>query len=335
MQDEDDDMRNLFMESRSFDPYFNLALEQCLYESLQPGDAALYLWQNQNTVVIGRNQNAWRECKCELLESEGGHLARRNSGGGAVFHDLGNLNFTFAASEERYDLARQLGVIKGALAELGIEAVASGRNDITLADGRKFSGNAFQHGRGRSLQHGTLLMSVDMAKLSRYLNPSKLKLAAKGVESVRARVCNLSELAPGLTPDAMRPLLQAAFAREYGECEVITPADFAGQALDGVREHLASWEWRFGQTPRFDVTLETRFAWGEVELALGLKAGRVERCALHTDSMDEYLSERVEGALTGKPFGKELAQALYALADAGVSAEIAGDLRRWLAQELD
>lgn len=296
-------MRNFYLESNSLDPYYNLALESCLYRAMGEGDAALYLWRNQNTVVIGRNQNAWRECRCELMESEGAHLARRNSGGGAVFHDVGNLNFTFTACRARYDLARQLGVIISALGELGIRAVASGRNDITLEDGRKFSGNAFEHSKERSLQHGTLLIDVDMSRLTRYLNPSPLKLAAKGVSSVRSRVCNLSEMIPGLTPEAMRPLLRAAYEREYGKCEVLTPADFDANDLEATRARLASWEWRFGQTPRFDAHFETRFDWGEVELNLSLRGGMVESCRLNTDAMDAALPARVEEALAGKAFG--------------------------------
>lgn len=326
-------MRNLILESHSLDPYYNLALEHCLFESIAPGDAALYLWQNQNTVVIGRNQNAWRECRCELLEREGGCLARRRSGGGAVFHDVGNLNYTFAASSDRYDLERQLGVIIDALNSVGIRADFTGRNDIAV-DGRKVSGNAFEHSRGRSLQHGTLLISVDMERLSRYLNPSPLKLRAKGVESVRARVMNLAEAASGLTPDALRPLLCAAFERAYGSAERIDANAFDAMALEAGRAQMASWEWRFGQTPRFDARFETRFDWGEVELLLELHEGRVAGCALHTDAMDARLAECVSAALDGVEFGSRLPEALAALNDMGVAPDQVSQLQTWLAGEL-
>ena len=125
-------MNNLIMYSNGFDPHMNLSLETVLTERIGPGDMCLYLWQNRHTVVIGRNQNAWKECRCELLKEEGGTLARRPSGGGAVYHDLGNLNFTFAASPERYDLNRQLNLILDALASAGIRAEFTGRNDITI-----------------------------------------------------------------------------------------------------------------------------------------------------------------------------------------------------------
>ena len=129
-------------ESDCFDPHNNLALEKHLMDITKPGECLLYLWQNQNTVVIGRNQNAWLECRTSLLEEEGGTLARRLSGGGAVFHDLGNLNFTFIMCKEDYDLDKQLSVIQKACAYAGIEAAKSGRNDL-LADGRKFFAGSF------------------------------------------------------------------------------------------------------------------------------------------------------------------------------------------------
>ena len=136
------------------DPYRNLATEKYLLDTTPEDCCTLFLWQNKNTVVIGKNQNAWAECRCSLLESEGGKLARRLSGGGAVFHDLGNLNFTFLSSTVNYDLSRNLNVIKTACHLAGISAEISGRNDI-LADNRKFSGNAFYNTKDKSYHHGT------------------------------------------------------------------------------------------------------------------------------------------------------------------------------------
>ena len=317
-------MSNYLLLGEGFDPYANLAYEECLMGLIRRGDTALYLWQNQNTVVIGRNQNAWKECKCELLEREGGLLARRSSGGGAVFHDLGNLNFTFAASPEAYDLERQLGVVVAALGALGVEARFSGRNDIISADGRKFSGNAFKHTRTCSMQHGTLLVDVDMDRLSRYLNPSKAKMRAKGVDSVRARVCNLSELAPGLSVGQLREGLVKSFLAAYGEAQLLDQAQFDIAAL---RARNASWEWNYGQTPAFDVQLETRFPWGGVELMLKLRQGEVAEVKAYSDAMDADIADKLERCLTGRPYGAGLAAAVAA--EGGLD-----DVAEWLAEEL-
>ena len=178
------------------DPHRNLATEAYLTETVPEDTCILYLWQNRHTVVIGRNQNAWRECRTTLLEQEGGVLARRLSGGGAVYHDMGNLNFTFSLPTAAYDLRRQQEVLVAACRRLGIPAECSGRNDI-LTGGRKFSGNSFYHHGGRSFHNGTLLIDVDMEKLGRYLAPSQGKLESKGVASVRSRVVNLSQIQPG------------------------------------------------------------------------------------------------------------------------------------------
>ena len=206
--------RLLVCRSRSFDPYENLALEEALLSRVGEGELILYLWQNEGTVVIGRNQNPWKECRTALLAEEGGHLARRLSGGGAVFHDLGNLNFTFLMNEADYDLPRQLTVLERACRSLGIPAQRSGRNDL-LAEGRKFSGNAFYKHKGKAYHHGTLMVDVDLERVQRYLSPSKAKLAAKGVDSVRSRVVNLREFVPDLTIPQLADALIAALAEVY------------------------------------------------------------------------------------------------------------------------
>ncbi|MBR4090095.1 MAG: lipoate--protein ligase [Mogibacterium sp.] len=172
------------------DPYVNLAAEEHLTMTAEDGVMTMFLWQNAHTVVIGKNQNPWRECNVEAIKRDGIYLARRMSGGGAVYHDLGNLNFTFIAKDGLFDIERQTDVILLACRLLGINAVKTGRNDLTVT-GRKFSGHAYFSSHGFNYHHGTIMMDVKGDDLSKYLNVSAAKLKSKGVESVRSRVTNL------------------------------------------------------------------------------------------------------------------------------------------------
>lgn len=289
-------------EAPGFDPYENLAAEKRLMDSVQPGQCILYLWQNQNTVVIGRNQNPWAECRTTVLEEEGGHLARRLSGGGAVFHDLGNLNFTFLMCREDYDLDKQLEVIRQAVLLAGIQAEKSGRNDL-LADGRKFSGNAFYQSKEHAYHHGTILIDVDSEKLSRYLSPPKAKLAAKGVTSVRSRVVNLKELAPDLTIAAMKRYMKAAFCMVYGLVpDEIRLTEEDRREIAETADLYGSWEYKYGTPLPFTMQCEEKFPWGFVQLQLMAKNGIVEGAKVYSDSMDWEFSAQAEAALTGCRF---------------------------------
>lgn len=294
--------RTFLYQGTSLDPYYNLAVEKRLLEKVSPGACILYLWQNQNTVVIGKNQNAWAECRTSLLEAEGGKLARRLSGGGAVFHDVGNLNFTFLMCDEDYDVDRQLSVIRQACGLAGITAEKSGRNDL-LAQGRKFSGNAFYHRGGHAYHHGTLMVDVDKDKLQRYLSPSKAKLRAKGVASVRSRVVNLSELAPGLTCDKMRSLMQTAFETVYGlsTAPVILTEDDT-KAIEQTRLVNQSWEFLFGARLPFSFQCEERFDWGCVQVQLAVEGGAIAAARVYSDAMDWTLAPALETAINGCPF---------------------------------
>ena len=298
--------------SNSYNPYFNLALEEMLFRNLPADTVIFYLWQNQNTVVIGKSQNAWKECRVSQLEADGGFLARRTSGGGAVFHDLGNLCYTFIAGEEVYDVERQLKVILEAVSAMGIPAHFTGRNDICTEDGRKFSGNAFRHTGGKGLMHGTLLLDTDSEKLARYLQVSKAKMAAKGVNSVRSRVVNLIELNPEITTEGMKEALIAAFRAEYSpecplsptyvgmqeSCHILETPEF--EAFPALVEHFGSWDWRLGDTPAFQAELERKFPWGLVQLAFRTSGGVIQEARVWTDAMDADLGSYIESALTGK-----------------------------------
>ena len=323
-------MRNRIIMGDSTNPWHNLAVEALLFESLGPEECVFYLWQNKNTVVIGRHQNAWKECRVKLLEDEGGFLARRSSGGGAVFHDLGNLNFTFILPREAYDVHRQLGVIRRAVAEFGVAAEFTGRNDlVTAATGAKFSGNAFRFSSRAGMHHGTILVNVDMDKLGRYLAPGRDKLRAKGIESVRARVCNLSEFNPDIAIPPLIEALRRAFTAEYGPAEALAVSDLDPQRLRALEEQYASWDFRLGKALPFDATLERRFDWGGVTLELSLKEGAVTGAKVFSDAMDEAMIDRVAPALLGARYENEaLAAALRTLAHPQ-----ANEMADWLLKE--
>ena len=276
-----------YIESGQFHPYKNLAVEEYLLLHCEPQECILYLWQNQNTVVIGRNQNAWKECKVESLEGNGGHLARRLSGGGAVYHDLGNLNFTFLVSKENYSIDRQLEVIVKAVQKLGAKAEKSGRNDI-LIDGKKFSGNAFYEQEQHCYHHGTLMMNVNKEMLSKYLTVSKEKLQSKGVDSVKSRVTNLVDYIPDLTLEALKKALREAFEEVYGltsnECKM---EDLDQKEIEMRTKHFSSWDWRFGRKIDFQYEISKRFSWGQMNIQFQVDKGKISDVNVYSDSLKQ------------------------------------------------
>lgn len=317
-------------ESSLVNPHTNLAIEKYLLDAVAPNECILYLWQNQNTVVIGRNQNAWVECRTSLLEEEGGYLARRLSGGGAVFHDLGNLNFTFLVSPDNYDVDKQLSVIQAACSYAGITAEKSGRNDL-LACGSKFSGNAFYKTKQSAYHHGTILLSANMDKLSRYLSPSKAKLQAKGVASVRSRVINLTELNPGLTVDTMKLYMARAFAAVYGmEAAPVMLDEQAWAQIEQTAKLYGSWDYLYGTPLPFSFSCEARYDWGQIRLELQAINGTIIGAKAYSDSMDWQLSAQVEQALKGCAF--RLADMQKALQN-HVEGQVAADLCNLLQEQ--
>ena len=323
--------RLFLLETDTTDPYHNLALEEYLFNTAEPGDCILYLWQNRHTVVIGSNQSPWLECRTALLEGDGGRLARRLSGGGAVYHDMGNLNFTFLVHSEDYDLRRQLSVITTACRQLGIPAECSGRNDI-LADGRKFSGNGFYQHQDRRYHHGTILVDADMEKMGKYLSPSPAKLQARGVPSVRSRVINLRELCPGLTIQGMKDALGDAFSRVYQlPTERIFPADLSEKHIAVLEERYRSWEWLYGRPLAFTFQCAGKYPWGEITIQLAAESGTVTAAAVYTDAMDPSFAAPLEQALAGCPF--HVPQLYQAVERAPISQEVRRDVCTLLAEQ--
>lgn len=316
-------MSNYIYSAPTGDGWLNLARDGYFLENNKKGDVILYFYVNKNAVIIGRNQNAWKECSIANMDADGVQLVRRHSGGGAVFHDNGNLNFSFITDEKHYDLNRQMRVILNAGSKLGLKAELSGRNDITV-DGKKFSGNAFSLAKGNRSHHGTILVNADLTKLSNYLCVSKEKMRSKGIDSVRARVCNLCELSSGLTVEAMRRLVIESFIEEYGAASEYV---FDGTALAEVeerRERLASWEWRFGKTPQFDFETDKRFSFGDTQIYFNSRNGVIRATKVYSDCLDTELTTEIENALTGVHFRKEeIKAALSKMKDQNIAAELA------------
>lgn len=270
--------------SNTFDPFLNLAVEGWLLDNCQADTVTFYLWRNDRTVVIGQNQNPYAECNVDLLESEGGHLARRTTGGGAVFHDVQNLNFSFIAPKNLTDTRRNFQVIADALSSYGIEAAVSGRNDMQSA-GRKFSGSAFHNSPTASLHHGTILINTDIALMQRYLTPNVSKLLKHGVKSVESRVVNLSELAD-ISVENLIPRLEQSFKKIYGQNIHTADTDQLKPLVLHLRDKYASDDWRFGKWKQFRSSVSGSFAWGSVDIALTLDGSSVVDCQIASDSLD-------------------------------------------------
>lgn len=287
-----------FIVSNQTEPYWNIAVEQWLVECADA--VTLYLWRNRRTVVIGQNQNPYSEVNVEALEADGGYLMRRKTGGGAVYHDDGNLNFSFVVPKALYDQQRQFSVIQRAVESFGLHTELSGRNDI-LAEGRKFSGNAFSKGRVNDLHHGTLLISGDMSDLARYLKPKPAKLQKHGVQSVRSRVVNLAELNPDITPESIVPRLKKAFVEEYGgDCMDVAFDDIIScDEVRAIHDHFASDEWKFGRWQTFTAQRSAQFDWGGVELALTVEDSIIRDVQIASDALDLAALDEVRKKLTG------------------------------------
>ena len=288
--------------STQYDPFLNRAVEQYLTEHQEENTVTMYLWKNQQTVVIGYNQNPYSECNIQLLLDEGGHLMRRGTGGGAVYHDLGNINFSFVADKSLYDVRKQLSVIQDALLAYGLEAEISGRNDLTC-QGRKFSGNAFAKGQKNDLHHGTILIKTDGTMMQRYLIVDKAKLMKNGVKSVASRVVNLSELVPELTSENIKQPLIASFEKVYGNKATILDFDtfINNKKVQAIREHISSDDFLFGRWRQFKTAKKAQFPWGNVDIALHIDEAKsiITKAQIASDCLEPETIRLAEQLLQG------------------------------------
>jgi len=288
--------------SNQYNPFLNRAVEQYLTDHQEEGIITMYLWKNQQTVVIGYNQNPYAECNVKLLLDEGGHLMRRGTGGGAVYHDLGNINFSFIADKTLYDVKKQLSVIQDALLTYGLQTEISGRNDLTC-EGRKFSGNAFAKGQHNDLHHGTILIKTNGEMMQRYLIVDKAKLLKNGVKSVASRVINLSELVPELTSENIKRPLITSFEKVYGHKAELLDFDTLKSTPEvrAIEAEISSHEFLFGRWEHFKTTKKGRFAWGGVEIAIEIDEANsaITKAQIATDCLEPESIETAEELLQG------------------------------------
>lgn len=298
-----------FLLSRQTNPYWNVSIENYLLSLPEEDTITLYLWKNHRTVVIGQNQNPYSECNVDLLEADGGYVMRRATGGGAVYHDDGNINFSFIAPKALYDQAKQFSVICRAVESFGLGTSLSGRNDI-LCEGRKFSGNAFAKARYQNLHHGTILIKGNMKDLQRYLKVRPAKLQKHGVASVSSRVVNLSELIPptpqfpnGITSDNIVEPLLLAFQEVYGgKAEHLDYYKvIETQGVRNLYDKFSSDEWRFGKWRSFRAQRSAQFEWGNVDIAVQVDEAKsiITDIQIASDGLDLASIEAAKSLLFG------------------------------------
>ncbi len=286
----------IYINNQSLNPFFNLALEE--YLLTQTDKEVFMLWRNDNTIVVGKSQNTASEINGEYAERNNISVVRRLTGGGAVFHDKGNLNFTFILRNDGKwfsDFQRFTSPIIEVLGKLGVSAYSSGRNDI-LIDGCKISGNAQTVYKNRILHHGTLLFSADISKIANALNVNKLKISSKGIKSVSSRVTNISRhLTEQITVLQFQQLLADSFnLPEYQ----LTGQDI--QKTNALAESkYSTWEWNFGYSPKYTFKNSMRFSGGCVEINLDIKDGIIQNCRIFGDFFGTGDVADIERALMG------------------------------------
>jgi lipoate-protein ligase A len=300
----------IYIESPSFNPYFNLALEQYVFDCMDRSQEYFMLWRNDNTIVVGKNQNTIAEINQDFVEKHHINVVRRLSGGGAVYHDLGNLNFTIIVSKTNdmsdFDFSRFNKPVVRALAKLGVKAEISGRNDITI-DGKKFSGNAQYIKQGRIMDHGAILYNVDLTVLSKALKVSKDKIESKGVKSVRAHVTNVLDCMEKKVPleTFMKMLVE-----EMAGSEEIVPHTLTDEEIAAVKkleaERYDKWEWNYGYSPKYDIQKERYLpGCGKFQIHMNVKDGRITDFDIFGDYFGNKEKDELKPYLIGAQVNKE------------------------------
>ncbi|MGE7183338.1 lipoate--protein ligase [Peribacillus sp. NPDC006672] len=300
----------LFIDNKGItDPRINLAIEEYALKHLNIEETYLLFYINRPSIIIGRNQNTIEEINSDYVDGNGITVVRRLSGGGAVYHDLGNLNFSFITKDDGdsfHNFKKFTQPVVETLEKLGIHAELSGRNDI-MAEGKKISGNAMFSTKGRMFSHGTLLFQSEMDHIVSALKVKKDKIESKGIKSIRSRVGNIADfLKEPMSVEEFRSFLLQNIFKESGEVTeyVLTEADW--EKIHKIsEERYQNWEWNYGKSPKFNLQNSHRFAVGSVDIRLEVNRGNIENCKIYGDFFGVGEVADIEQKLTGLRYEKK------------------------------
>jgi lipoate-protein ligase A len=299
----------LFIDNqKNYDPRINLAIEEYALKHLDINETYLLFYINEPSIIIGKNQNTIEEINTKYVEDQHIHVVRRLSGGGAVYHDKGNLNFSFITKDDGnsfHNFKKFTEPVVAALKKLGVNAELSGRNDL-MAEGRKISGNAQFSTKGRMFSHGTLLFDSEIENVVSALKVKKDKIESKGIKSIRNRVANISEfLEQKVTVEEFREmLLRYIFEGEENITEYkLTEKDW--EIIHQIsKERYQSWDWNYGKSPKFNLQHSHRFPVGQIDVRLEVNKGKIDTCTIYGDFFGVGDVQEVQEKLTGVRYEK-------------------------------
>ncbi|RFB18355.1 lipoate--protein ligase [Bacillus sp. HNG] len=306
----------LFIDNKGInDPQINLAIEEYALKNLDINETYLLFYINAPSIIIGKNQNTIEEINTQYVEENGIKVVRRLSGGGAVYHDLGNLNFSFITKDDGesfHNYKKFTEPVIEALHKLGVNAQLSGRNDIEV-EGRKISGNAQFSTRGRMFSHGTLMFDSEIDHVVSALKVKKDKIESKGIKSVRSRVANISEfLTEKITIEEFRQMLLQYIFNTEGEIPEYKLTEKDWEKIHEIsKERYQNWDWNYGKSPKFNYQHTHRFPVGSIDVRLEVQKGTIENCKIYGDFFGVGDVEEIEKRLIGTKYEKaELEKAL-------------------------